>query len=372
MYRKIRTLPKFQQHLFNVSLSAFCMIAPSGISLRCSDMFRHFPTICTLTFFLFVILASCNATCWLYGFLCAIFAAVWINIKCACPHWKPLPIGCLAETLCTCAITVSASFLTFHLTLRTDQAEAAKQQLAEMQREKMCASLLRAIPHDLRTHLCGISSRSLTYLENGDSLTDSEKTEIVRDIYEASTWLISITENLLAVTQIRENGLSISTRDELVEEVISEALQKIRKRHPHCAIQVSVPEEITLIPMDALLIEQVIINLLENALIHSGSSKPVELTAVNLPDCVSFIIRDHGKGIPKDMLEHLFEGTGHCACATRGAGVGLSICKAIITAHHGTIAGRSHADGAEFTFELPKRKEENHVSPNPHPSNRRQ
>ncbi len=359
MYRRIQTYSKFQKHLFSIALSIICMMAPSGISFICSDIFQNFPTICAMIFFFFMVLASCNPVCWIYGILCAIFTAMWLNLKCTCPHWKPLPIGCLAETLCTCIITASISLLSFHLTIRTiNQEDSNKQQLEEALNEKMCANLLRAIPHDLRTHLGGIIGNCSTYLDHQDSLTNSEKTDIVRSIYEASVWLARMAENLLTITHISESRLSISTRDEPVEEIISEALQKVRKHHPGCVIRVSVPKDFLFIPMDALLIEQVIINLLENALVHSESIAPAELIASEHPGFVSFTVRDYGRGIPKDMLEHLFEGTDRQPCATRGAGLGLVICRTIITAHHGTITGRNHAGGAEFTFTLPKEMEE--------------
>ena len=145
-----------------------------------------------------------------------------------------------------------------------------------------------------------------------------------------------------------------------MEEVIGEALQKMEKRHPGCTIHVTIPDDFILLPMDVVLIEQVILNLLENALRHSGSKEPVDMVVEDEPDYVSFTIRDYGIGIPENMLNSLFEGTYYSAVhapdAQKGMGIGLVICKTIISAHQGTILGRNHEHGAEFIFTLPKKK----------------
>lgn len=229
--------------------------------------------------------------------------------------------------------------------------------LAEAEKETMRANLLRAVSHDLRTPLTGIIGNSLAYLENQHYLTDDEKEDLVHNIYDDSTWLINMVENLLSITHIQDSGLSLNTSEEPVEEVVAEALQKMQKRHPDCVILVKIPEDFILLKMDAMLIEQVTINLLENALFHSESTDKIDFIVENHSDYVSFTVRDYGIGIPDSMLNHLFEGKNYTADSSdiqKGMGIGLVICKTIITAHHGTITGRNHENGAEFTFTLPK------------------
>ena len=178
------------------------------------------------------------------------------------------------------------------------------------------------------------------------------------NIYEESNWLLNMVENLLSVTRIQGDSLSINTTEEPVEEVVGEALEKLKKRYPDAAIRVKIPEEFLMIPMDAVLIEQVTINLLENAIVHSGSILPIDFIVEDHPEHVSFIVRDYGKGLSEEKLQNLFEtGTynnSQSSDSRKGMGIGLSICKTIITAHHGTLSGRNHADGAEFCFTLPK------------------
>lgn len=367
MLTKVQTSSKIQGHLSSILFSVFCMATAAGISSACSCVFRHFSSSCLLIFVLFIILASCHAADRLYGILCSVFTVLWLNLEYIDlrPDLSFASADHLADVLCAVIIAAFISLFTFSLSKRAALASATKAQLAEAEQESMRANLLRAVCHDLRTPLTGIIGNSLTYLDHHDTMSEAEKEALVRSIYEASTWLIHMAENLLTITRIKESDLSINTREESVEEVVAEALQRTEKRHKGCFIHVSVPEEFITIPMDATLIEQVIINLLENALLHSGTKKPIELIVENHQSFVSFTVRDYGNGIPRHMLEHLFEMAGQNGSTEntgKGTGIGLVICKTIITAHHGTITGCNHADGAEFVFTLPKNKETDHES----------
>ncbi len=261
---------------------------------------------------------------------------------------------CLVLPLCLCIF-----FLTKRLRDQAAKITEARNKLAEAEIEKMRANLLRAVSHDIRTPLTGIVGNCLAYLENGSHLEPTERDNLVRNIYDDSTWLINMVENLLTVTRIQGQNLAIKTNEESVEEVMESAISSVTSRHRNAVINATLPEEFILLPMDAILIEQVTINLLENALFHSRSEKPVELLVKNEPDCVSFLVRDHGVGIPEEKLAHLFDGSdysGNSSDAYKGMGIGLVICKTIISAHKGTISGRNHEDGAEFRFTLPKTK----------------
>lgn len=362
MRKYVQTSAKLQKHLLSTLLCIFCMTAATIISCICSHLFSCLSFNCTLIFVLFVLLASCGSTDWPYGVLCSIFAVLWLNLNSGS---RVLSAKSLADVMCAMAILTFLSLWVFRLANQAALTVTSEKQLAEAETEKMRANLLRAISHDLRSPLTGIIGSSLTYLEQQNSLADTEKEALVRGIYDAASWLTNMVENLLTVTNIKNQNLTISTREESVEEVVAEALEKMEKRHPDCVICASVPEDFVLIPMDALLIEQVTVNLLENALLHSGTDAPIDFIVENHPDHVSFIIRDHGNGIPEHTLEHLFEAGAHTASrenAPGGMGIGLVICKTIITAHHGTITGRNYSDGAEFIFTLPKRKETYHES----------
>lgn len=239
------------------------------------------------------------------------------------------------------------------------QLAADEKKLAEAEQERLRANLLRAISHDLRTPLTGIIGSSIAYLENTEYLASDEKDALVRNIYEDSSWLLNMVENLLTITHIRNENLEITTTEESIEEVVAESVQKFRTRHPDCKITVAVPDAFLMIPMDALLIEQVILNLCENSCYHSGSQQPIDLIITHTQRDVIFTVRDYGTGISADKLDHLFDGAGGQSSSDiyKGMGIGLAICKTIIDAHRGTITGKNHEQGAEFSFTLPKKKE---------------
>ena len=229
--------------------------------------------------------------------------------------------------------------------------------LMEAEKETMRANLLRAVSHDLRTPLTGIIGMADTILADKEQLTETEKSYMVKSISEDSNWLLNMVENLLSVARIRVGETQVVTSQEPLEEVVSEAVRKLRKRLPKAKFQVRVPEEFLMVPMDAILIEQVIINLLENAVYHSGTEEPIDFYVEKQEEAVVFHIRDYGQGIPTDRLGRMFDGVGREANQSgdsyRGMGIGLTICKTIITAHKGSIGAKNREQGAEFFFTLP-------------------
>ena len=200
-------------------------------------------------------------------------------------------------------------------------------------------------------------------LSDGSILSDAEKRELLENIENDSSWLLNMVENLLSVTRINDTVThQVNKTPEIVEEVVAEAVQRLKKRFPSASIIVHVPTDYLLIPMDAILIEQVLIKLLENALIPSGSSHSPELTVTDHPDHVTFCVKDFGHGLNPDVIPDIFSGICHNTGSVdshKGMGIGLSICKTIIDAHNGYIEAKNHTNGALFLFTLPKEEEEN-------------
>lgn len=234
--------------------------------------------------------------------------------------------------------------------------------LMEAEKETMRANLLRAVSHDLRTPLTGIIGLADTYLQNKDQLTEEQKSAIVSNVSEDADWLLNMVENLLSVTRIRVGDARVSKSPEPLEEVVSEALQRFRKRLPQAGVSVKVPDEFAMVPMDAMLIEQVIINLLENAVYHSGTKDPIDFYVERKGREMVFHIRDYGQGIPPERLETIFDGAGsdinESGDSHKGMGIGLTICKTIIAAHNGTIWAANRERGAELVFTLPLGEED--------------
>lgn len=249
------------------------------------------------------------------------------------------------------------STLTTNLKEQTRILKEREHMLIEAEKEKMRANLLRAISHDLRTPLTGIIGSAESYLEQESQLTQQDKARLVKTISEDAQWLLHMVENLLSVTRINDKTACVKTTLEPLEEVVSSAMHRFHKRLPDAKVHVRIPEEFVMIPMDPTLIEQVLINLLENAVYHSGSDTPVCLS-VTLDEYWSYFhIRDYGMGLDPETLDSLFDGytstQNHSSDSHKGMGIGLSICKTIIDAHHGRIFAENHPDGAEFTFALP-------------------
>ena len=257
--------------------------------------------------------------------------------------------------------------------MKEAQRQIAKQEkeLMEAQKEKMRANLLRAVSHDIRTPLTGIIGSSSSYLEMGDELTEEDKRDLIQHINDDANWLLNMVENLLSVTRISSDadstGATVTKSLEPVDEVASAAVIQFKKRFPEASVRVRVPDDFIMVMMDAMLIQQVIINILQNAWLHSGTTKPIELTIDDDENWVYFHIRDYGVGLDPNRLDEIFDGGGYKARDVKadgykGMGIGLSICKTIVIAHGGQIRAINHDEGAEFRFWLPKEKEDENAS----------
>ena len=230
--------------------------------------------------------------------------------------------------------------------------------LVEAEKEKMRSNLLRAISHDLRTPLAGILGASATIRENAKSLDEATFDKLIASIQEESQWLIHIVENLLSVTRINEGGSKVTKTPEAAEEVVAEAVGRVKKRFLNRTISVHVPDELLEVPMDATLIAQVLINLLENAVQHSPEDSEIVVELKRKEDAAVFEVLDSGTGIPQEDLPYLFESYvphgSKPSDASRGMGIGLSICMSIIKAHNGKMEAKNRKEGgAVFRFALP-------------------
>lgn len=228
-----------------------------------------------------------------------------------------------------------------------------------MEAEKVKNSFLRSISHDLRTPLTGIIGASSTLLEEGDKIPDEVQTKLIEGIHTDSQWLLNMIENILSVTKFMKNDMVIDKSEEIVEEVIEKAVLTFRKRFPNAKITIDQPEKVILLPMDIILISQVLINLLENTQRHAGGQRSdVVIEVKEWEDFVGFVITDTGPGINPKLLPMLFNFTVASESpykdSMRDLGIGLSICKTIIRAHGGEIYASNRPEGgAQFTFTIP-------------------
>lgn len=249
------------------------------------------------------------------------------------------------------------AIMTSTLTTQTKQQEKIK---AESEKERMRGNLLRAVSHDLRTPLTSIYGATSVIIENYDSLSKERQLKLLGEIHEDSQWLIRMVENLLSVTRI-DDGVARVTKEEIVlEELIDAVIVKFRKHYPNQPLVVELPDDFISIPMDAMLIEQVLINILENAIIHAANMTELKLSVRTEEEKVIFEVIDNGCGIPEDKLHKLFTGYSEREnTPTDGSrnnmGIGLSVCSTIIKAHGGEIYAKNRPEGgAIFGFSLEK------------------
>lgn len=233
--------------------------------------------------------------------------------------------------------------------------------------EQLRANLLRAISHDLRTPLTSISGNADNLLANYQKMDDATRMRTFTDIYDDSMWLINLVENLLAITRIEGGQVHLTQSVELMDEVVAEALRHINRKSKEHIILVSSSEDLILASIDAKLIVQVIINLLDNAIKYTPAGSVIEIhTEKNkASQQVLVSVSDDGPGIPDDQKPHIFDmfysGANKIADSRRSLGLGLSLCKSIVTAHGGTIwVTDRKPKGTVFTFTLPAGEVELH------------
>jgi two-component system sensor histidine kinase KdpD len=233
-------------------------------------------------------------------------------------------------------------------------AEEKERAKDEAEREKFKSSLLRSISHDLRTPLAGIagSAEILAY-----SLKDEESRKLVQGICDDAGWLTRMIENILSLTKIQEGKLLVNKKPEAVEEIVGEAVARVAKYADSRTIRPDIPGDVLFVPMDGKLIEQVLINLLDNAVKHSGPESPVSVQVRQEKERVWFAVIDRGTGMnPKELPKvfDLFYSGGSRADSKRGIGLGLPICRAIVNAHGGEIyAENNPGRGMTLRFFLP-------------------
>lgn len=307
-------------------------------------------------FVLAVLLISRLTTGYLFGLIAAVLGMICVNFVFTYPYWAfNLSLAGYPLTFFT-LLTVSLITCTL-----TAQAKRQANLLAESEREKMRANLLRSVSHDIRTPLTSIVGSTSAVLEN-PGLSDREQRELLENAREEAQWLIRVVENLLSITRMGDTQARISKDPEPAEEVLGAAAQKFRRRFPQVRVTVSAPEELLMVPMDPILIEQVLANLLENAAIHGGAAN-IALSLEAEAGFARVTVRDDGGGLPKKDLDSLFDGQIKTRRSLdgdgkRNMGLGLSVCRAIVLAHGGTIEAKNLTRGAELSFRLPIAAEE--------------
>lgn len=341
-----------QSYLRDVAITVGILSLCFCISVLMQDVF-NIPEQVTTAFAFAVFLISLLTDGYACGLVAAAVSVLLVNYAFTFPYFALNFI--IPSNFISALVMAVISILTSALTTKVKHQEAMK---AEGERERMRANLLRAVSHDLRTPLTTIYGSSTALLENSDTLTPVQQEQMLKGIQEDAHWLVRMVENLLSVTRIDAANVRLHMTSTALDELIDAVIVKFRKHYPNQPMELELPQELVMIPMDPMLIQQVLINLLENAVQHSVDMTRLELKVQTCDEQAIFLVRDNGCGIREDRLPHLF--TGGYAPTDRPAdngrnsmGIGLTVCATIIRAHGGTISARNLPEGgAEFQFTL--------------------
>ena len=307
--------------------------------------------VASMVFVLAVFLISIYTDGYVLGVVASLIGVLAVNFAFRSPYFAfnfTLP-----ENLFSGMAMLVVSIMTSTLTTRIKKQEQLRM---ESETEKMRATLLRAVSHDLRTPLTAISGSAITLLEN-DNLPDWQKKKLLGSINDDAEWLIRMVENLLSVTRIGLESARIEKQDEVAEEVIFSAISKFKAHFPGVAVTPQLPESVMLVPMDPVLIQQVLTNLLENSARHGGATE-ITVSLARQGNVAVFTVQDNGTGIVRERLPHLFDGIGFLpekngVGGRSQMGIGLSVCMSIVKAHGGSMSARNTDGGTAVSFSLP-------------------
>lgn len=341
-------IPILKEALFTLFMLIIAFFLNLTIELL-FDTRTHIPMI----FVLGVFIISLVTQGYFWGITASLVSVLAVNYFFTYPYYAfdLITPECLSSAVVMLVVAIMTGTLTTQLKLQ----EKIK---AESDKERMRANLLRAVSHDLRTPLTSIYGSSSAIIENYDSLSKEHHLKLLEDVREDAEWLIRMVENLLSVTRIDGQKVQVVKTPTVLEELIDTVLVKFKKRCPNQLVQIEIPDDFISIPMDAMLIEQVLINILENAVDHAkGMTKLIFKVTVEDGKAL-FHISDDGCGIPQERMSELFTGyldrnTSTTDSSRNNMGIGLSVCYTIIRAHGSIIYAKNNPEGgASFYFSL--------------------
>lgn len=317
-------------------------------------------TLIPMTFVLGVFVISLHTKGYFWGITMSLVSVLAVNYAFTFPYYALDLIS--PECVFSAVVMLIVSITTGTLTTKIKKQEQIK---SENERERMRANLLRAVSHDLRTPLTTIYGSCSTIIENYDALTKEQKLKLLGEINQDSRWLIRMVENLLLVTKIDNDKerIQIGKLPIALEELIDTVLVKFQKRCPEQKVVVEIPDEFLIIPMDAMLMEQVLLNLLENAVYHAEGMTTLRLEVSVEGDRAIFAVADDGCGMEEDKIRmllsgHLMEKDIPADGKRNNMGIGLSVCAAIVKAHGSQLYVKNTNPGTKVYFSLEMEEED--------------
>lgn len=296
--------------------------------------------------------------------LSAVLGVVAVDYVVMPPEFE-LAIGDLSQALmllCMVSVATVVSGLTERLRRQEERARAlavdAEKTRSEMEKERVRAALLSSVSHDLRTPLAMISSSAQVLSREHERMAPAVRAEVIRAISEQADRLDSLLANLLAMTRVESGDLRPRTLPSSIAELVSVAVTRSTHLLQSRRVESVFATELPLVDVDGRLLEQVFINVLENAVRYSPDGSPIRVVVERTPTGVAARIEDEGTGVPAEELDLIFQKFRRGSNAPRsdgGVGLGLTICRAIVEAHGGTIELRNRPEGgAAVTITLPE------------------
>jgi len=344
---------EYKQIIKNFLFTLFILVLTYLLSYYIQFVFET-DTLVPTVFVLGVYFVSIQTEGYVWGVAASLASVMLVNFTFTTPYFAIDLIS--PENFFAAFVMLLIAIMTSALTTKVKQQEKIK---AESEKERMRGNLLRAVSHDLRTPLTSIYGATSAIIENYDYLSKEKQLKLLGEIHEDSQWLIRMVENLLSVTRIDDNITKVSKESVVLEELMDSVIVKFKKHYPNQTVSVELPNDFISIPMDAILIQQVLMNIMENAVVHAKGMTELSVSVRIEEQLAIFEVKDNGCGISEERLPRLFTGylDRDTSVPTDGSrnnmGIGLSVCSTIIKAHGGTIYAENRPEGgALFAFTL--------------------
>ncbi len=289
---------------------------------------------------------------YMYGIISSVSSVLFINYAFTYPYFKISFV--MPENILSTILLIAIALITSMLTSKLKEQDVIK---SVLDKQKTRANLLRTVSHDFRTPLTTIYGSSSAMLE-AKNLTEEQKEKMLRGIQQDSLWLFRMAENLISITMIDSGNIKMTKIPTLIDELVDSVIIKLHKRYPNQIVYIDIPDGCVAVSMDAILIEQVLINLLENAVQHAKGMSKLQLKIYIKGNDAIFEIEDDGCGIPNGKLKSIFEGNYNNAPVSSDStrsntGIGLAACTAIIKVHGSELTAKNKKNGGTiFRFAL--------------------
>ncbi len=340
----------------NVAVTVVLQVATTALAMALDALGFSEATL-VIVFVLGVLLTAVLTTAAPYGLAAAVLSILCFNYFLVAPRFSlqvegPDVPGTMAVMF---AVALVASYLATELRA---SAQTSAQAMARAQSEQLRADLLRSVSHDLRTPLTAIAGNADMLLDQSAALDEGQRRRLERDIRDDATWLTNVVENLLTVTRLEGGAVSLKREVELVNDVVEEALVHVSRDADQHAIAFEPSRELLVARMDAQLMVQVVVNLVNNAIMHTQPGSHIVVRVAEADGMAQVLVADDGPGISDADKPRVFDAfytsNRPVADGRRGIGLGLPLCRTIVEAHGGALGVRDGDPcGAVFWFSIP-------------------